>query len=406
METKPELPAIECACASHPGRDPDKQVNEDAYGYETTALGHLCVLCDGMGGHQNGREAALLAVRVIVETFASVPLSPDVAPGLRGRRLLEQAIVAANARVSLLGSVSGEPRPGSTVVAILMHPDGVEVAHVGDSRCYLVRRGQIFQITKDHTVVQRMLDAELLTSAQAAVHPDAHQILRALGASPEVEVEVKAQTIPLVPGDAFVLCSDGLSDLVDPAEVLRVMGEAPAAEAVDKLVDLANARGGHDNVTVMILKARDGARQSHRAGGGPAREYAQTVAQTLVEGPPLPWLQGAQGSSLPVVARPPPPRRLRVPVAVLFGVLLAFIGFGAGAFALYLLVNPNQSKKKVAPFALTGAPLARPPSSVLLVPVAPEALAPPVGVGLDAGILPALLPSLAPPRLHGHGRGP
>jgi len=405
VETKPELPLVECAYASHPGRDPGKQVNEDAYGYEKTAVGHLCVLCDGMGGHQNGREAAQLAVEVIMGTFVHAPPAADAAGGSRGRELLEQAIVAANARVALLGQSSNPPRPGSTVVAILMHPEGVEVAHVGDSRCYLVQGGRIFQITKDHTVVQNMIDAQLLTPAQAAVHPDANQILRALGASSEVNVEVRAQTIPFVPGDAFVLCSDGLSDLVDPAELARLVTEAAPAGAVEKLVELANARGGHDNVTVMILRARESARQSHREGGEAAREPTSAVAQTLFELPPLPALQAVQTRSLPTAASPPR-RRPRFPVAVALGVLLAVVGFGAGGFAIYLVLNPNHNRKNVAPFALTGAPLATAPPSVVLVPVAPDALSPRVDVGFDAGIQPAPLPSLVPSRRLRRGHGP
>jgi serine/threonine protein phosphatase PrpC len=405
VETRPDLPAVECAYASHPGRDPDKQVNEDAYGYEKTALGHLCVLCDGMGGHQNGREAAQLAVEVIMGTFVHAPPAADVAGGPRGRELLEQAIVAANARVALLGQSSNQPRPGSTVVAILMHPEGVEVAHVGDSRCYLVQGGRIFQITKDHTVVQNMIDAQLLTPAQAAVHPDANQILRALGASSEVNVEVRAQTIPLVPGDAFVLCSDGLSDLVDPAEVARLVTEAAPAEAVEKLVELANARGGHDNVTVMILRAREGARQSHREGGEAVREPTSAVAQTLFEVPHLPSLQAVQTHPLPIGVRPRH-RRPGFPVALALGVLLAVIGFGAGGFAIYLVLNPNHNRKNVAPFALTGAPLATAPPSVALVPVAPDALAPRVDVGFDSGLQPAPLPPLVPSRRLRRGHGP
>jgi PPM family protein phosphatase len=421
METKPELPAVECAHATDSGRDPEKQVNEDAYGYEKTPFGHLCVVCDGMGGHQNGREASTLAVQAIVGAFANAPAPVVAARGVRGRELLQEAIIAANARVCALGaSASKQERPGCTVVAILMHPDGVEVAHVGDSRCYLIQGDQIFQITKDHTVVQKLVDAGLLTPAQAAVHPDANQILRALGSSPEVEVEVRAQTIPVASGDTFVLCSDGLSDLVNPKEVLRVVSAAPPARAVGELVDLANARGGHDNVTIMILRVRD--------SSGTAREVAPTVAQTLVEVPPPQAPVQGLGGAAPVesappgaaagvapmaptvpmmlpVAAPPPPERRGFPVAVAFGVLLAVLGFGAAGFAIYLVLNPTHDARNVAPFALTGLPLASPPSSVALVPVAPEAPPAPVDAGLEAGPPLAPLPSLVPPRPFRHGRG-
>src|SRR5579859_4202216 len=154
MDTKPSLLAVEFAERSDPGKDPDKQVNEDACGYAETALGHLCVLCDGMGGHQNGREASTLAVRTILGAFAdAAPASGDQL-GQRGRELLGEAIAAANRKVFELGADTRHGRPGSTVVAVLLHAAGAEVAHVGDSRCYMIHGSQIFQITKDHSMVQ------------------------------------------------------------------------------------------------------------------------------------------------------------------------------------------------------------------------------------------------------------
>jgi PPM family protein phosphatase len=263
-----------------------------------------------------------------------------------------------------------------------------------------------------------VVDAQMLTPAQAAVHPDANQILRALGTSPELEVDVRAQSLPLVPGDAFVLCSDGLSDLVAAEEVLRVALHSPPAQAAVELVDLANSRGGHDNITVMILRSREGAPASHKP--------SPTLAQTLFEAPAIPMLQAASEAAaqahvapeaqaaaarsgpnptvpfvaLPVAA-PPPPRPRKLPVAVAVGVLLAVVGFGAAGFLIYLLLNPNRDAKQVAPFALSGAPLVNPPPSVALVPVAPEPLP---GV-LDGGTPVSPLPSLQPLRTLRHGHG-
>jgi PPM family protein phosphatase len=444
METKLPLPAVELAERTDPGRDPEKQVNEDASGHKETVLGHLCVLCDGMGGHQNGREASTLAVQTILETFQNALAVDDASAGARGRELLEQAIVLANRRVFDLGGAATHGRPGSTVVALLFHAGGAEVAHVGDSRCYMIHGTQIFQITKDHSMVQKLVDAQVLTPAQAAVHPDANQILRALGGAAEVEVEVRAQTIPHVAGDVFVLCSDGLSDLVDSAEILKVAGSVPPAQAVGQLVDLANARGGHDNISVMVLRAREGVVASTRGGVAP------TIPQTLVALPlfvapvapvapvaaAVPVAPGSQPSSgpssapqpvgaaavssqpkLPVDARPPesarvPPPvlpvapqlapRRRVSVAVVVGVVLALVGIGAAGFVIYLLLNPSLNAKQVAPLAVTGSPIAstRPPAG--LVPVAPD---PDPSLNADSGPAPAPLPSLVPsPRPH-HGHG-
>jgi protein phosphatase len=274
MQPAPTLPAVEYAERSDPGRDPDKQVNEDACGRRQTLFGHLCVVCDGMGGHAAGREAAELALSAIFETFDQMP--DGTAPAL----VLRAAVEEASRRIhTMRTSEIALGRPGSTAVAVLMHAGGTEVAHVGDSRAYLVHEGQISRLTRDHSMVQEMVDRGLLTPQQAAHHPDANRITRALGMADEVEVELRPQPVLHVPGDAFVLCSDGLSDLVEDAEILEIVGSEPAAQAVGKLVDLANARGGHDNVTVVVLRARESALAA-------AVTIAPTVAQTNVTQPP------------------------------------------------------------------------------------------------------------------------
>ena len=264
------LPAIEYAERSDPGRDPEKQVNEDACRHGETRFGHLCVVCDGMGGHAAGREAAELAVATIFEMFARAADSSP--PG----QVLKSAIEEASLRVHFMRtSEVAMGRPGSTAVAVLLHAHGTEVAHVGDSRAYLVHEGQIARITRDHSVVQEMVDRGLLTLQQAAQHPDANRITRALGMAPAVEAELRPEPVVQVPGDAFVLCSDGLSDLVEDAEILEIVGNVPAAQAAGKLVDLANARGGHDNITVVVLRAREPAQFTPGA-------VAPTIAQTNV----------------------------------------------------------------------------------------------------------------------------
>ena len=221
-----------------------------------------------MGGHAAGREAAELAVATIFEMFEQAP------EGAAPAGVLRAAIEEASRRVHVMPtSEVALGRPGSTVVAVLMHAQGTEVAHVGDSRVYLVHEGQIFRVTRDHSIVQELVDRGLLTPQQAAHHPDANRITRALGMAPDVEAELRPQPVQHVAGDAFVLCSDGLSDLVEDAEILAIVGGDPAAQAVGKLVDLANARGGHDNITVIVLRARTTAI-------APRGGVAPTVAQT------------------------------------------------------------------------------------------------------------------------------
>src|SRR5262245_33708660 len=269
------LPAAEIAVRTDPGRDPDKQVNEDNAVYRETAHGWLVVVCDGMGGHAGGREASELAISTIVEIIDAAPAatSPAVA--------LKRAIDEANIRVWAMHTAEAGHRPGSTGVAILIHDGGAEVAHVGDSRLYLVHAGAISQVTRDHSMVQELVDRNLIRPEEAAKHPDSNKILRALGIAKEVEVDVRSEPVPYVTGDVFILCSDGLSDLVEPADILDIAGSQPPAQAAGQLVDLANARGGHDNITAMVVLMRTSSRAKESAGYRPiAKTIPLTAHQT------------------------------------------------------------------------------------------------------------------------------
>jgi len=266
MGARTSLPAIEFAQRTHPGRDPTKQVNEDACDEQATPYGHLAVVCDGMGGHEHGREASALALATIFDVFAKAP------PGSDRREVLRSALVQANKEVRGIGERGSHARPGSTVVAVLVHAGGAEIAHVGDSRCYLVHEGRLTQLTRDHSMVQQMVDAGFITAEEAATHPDANKISRALGMKADVDVEVRPEPVAYVSGDAFILCSDGLSDMVSEEEILRVVTSGSALQAVGQLIDLANAHGGHDNITVQVLRARESAAQQ-----------PSTVAPTLVD---------------------------------------------------------------------------------------------------------------------------
>ncbi len=294
------LPAIEFAEKTDPGRDPDKQVNEDASAYRETAIGHLSVVCDGMGGHQGGREASHAALATIIE------LVSQASPGDNAAIVLGEAIREANRRVyALTPPEMQRARAGSTVVAILLHAEGTEVAHVGDSRVYLLHEAQIFQVTKDHSAVQQLVDRGVITPAQAIGHPNANQITRALGMFPEVDVEVRQEPVRHLVGDAFVLCSDGLSDLVEPSEVLDVVGTVSAEQATGKLIDLANARGGHDNITVQILRAKESADVQQSAlprtlTGTTVPETDRSSDKTEI-GAPLP---SPSGTTMPPPAQP------------------------------------------------------------------------------------------------------
>jgi PPM family protein phosphatase len=261
---------IEFAQATDPGRDPNKQVNEDACGYAETRLGHLCVLCDGMGGHYGGKEASRMAITTIFEVMEQTP--PNVTPA----QALKAAIEEAGRRVYHLGGPpENRTRPGSTVVVMLLHDRGIDVAHVGDSRAYVIRQGQIYPLTRDHSMVQGMIDAGMLTEEQAIGHPDANKITRALGMKPEVEVEVRPEPMELFAGDVLLQSSDGLTDLALGADILGATRQALSSggvqHACNMLVQLANARGGHDNITVQMARVVDvGSKASLTIPGGPS----------------------------------------------------------------------------------------------------------------------------------------
>ena len=334
MAEQPNLPAVEIASRTDPGRDPDKQVNEDAAAHAEVTLGLLAVVCDGMGGHAGGKEASELAVKTIVEIMQAA--TEKTAP----REALRVAIEEANRRVWSMPTNEGGYRPGSTVVAILAHMGGAEIAHVGDSRIYLVHSGAITQVTRDHSMVQEMVDRNLIKQEEAANHPDANKIMRALGIAKDVAVDLRPEPIAYVAGDVFILCSDGLSDLVNPSEILDIAGSRPPAQAAGQLVDLANARGGHDNITAMIVRMKGSA--------------ATTDAATLVKTIP-------QTAHAPVTTTPPVE-----PTGA------------AGATVLTEPLHPVSSAKMpaapaAAPATLLTAPLApvSPPNVAAAIPHAP-----------------------------------
>lgn len=243
---------LDLYCLSDPGREPSKQVNEDSGQAAATSFGTLALVCDGMGGHAHGQAASRAAVSAIIEQ-----LSQPADARTPGAALVE-AIQRANHTVyEQGGGPEVEGRPGTTCVAVLMHKGGAEIAHVGDSRCYLLRGGQIYRLTRDHSVVQQMVDAGMISAEQALEHPDSNRITRALGMAPTVEVELHAGSFEVATGDIFLLASDGLTDLVNDAEILSIVinrGAEGLETACRALIDMANLRGGHDNITVLLVR--------------------------------------------------------------------------------------------------------------------------------------------------------
>jgi protein phosphatase len=269
-----------------------------------------------------------------------------------------------------------------------------------------VQQGQIFQITRDHSMVQEMVEAKILTPDQAAVHPDANKITRALGIDDDVQVEVRQQPIAHVAGDAFILCSDGLSDLVEPHEILAIVSSDPAEQAAGKLVDLANARGGHDNITVVIVKPRVSAPAATGGGVG-----ATVIDTTMTLRPPAapPFaalapltpsiLSGAPPAMPPPSVRPrtpppsPPPSRMPL-VAVAIGVLLA-----AALFWMRTVARREASAPTPTLALDAGLPaMDVPPTPTASVNLAPAAL--PAPSEIDASGVAPLEPVPSAPVRH------
>jgi len=145
---------------------------------------------------------------------------------------------------------------GTTCAALAICDREAFVAHVGDSRVYRVRPREVERLTHDHSSVQRMVDGGLITAAQAESHPESNVLIRCIGAKPEVEPEVRGPEVVL-PGDRFVLCCDGLWGLVKAEEIAAMVSAFPPQEAVERLIALANDRGGHDNISVQVLHRTD-----------------------------------------------------------------------------------------------------------------------------------------------------
>src|SRR3954454_17521596 len=213
----------------------------------------LFVVADGMGGAQAGEVAS----RAAAESFAHDLPSSSIAP----ERRLGETIEGANRTIHELARKDpGLAGMGTTTTAAIVDLEGeaVAIGHVGDSRAYRLRAGRFEQLTRDHSLVEEMRRKGQITDAQAEDHPQRSIITRALGPEPEVQVDV--QTVPAQDGDVFLICSDGLTTMLDDAQIARLLTRATSLQAaVRALVDEANRAGGRDNITVVAFRLEDSA---------------------------------------------------------------------------------------------------------------------------------------------------
>lgn len=236
---------IECGARSDQGKV--RASNEDSY--IANAQNGLFVVADGMGGHAAGEVASKIAITSIEKTISSCE------PGSNHQDIIELAIQEANARVFETQRLKPEFRGmGSTLTLLLFQDNQYHVAQVGDSRAYLLRNGVLNQLTQDHSIVWPLYQSGILTKEDLSRHPQKNLITRSIGTHPQVDADM--QSNDALEGDIFLLCSDGLTDVLSDQDISRILsreGKSPQ-QLCELLVDEANAAGGPDNVTVVVIR--------------------------------------------------------------------------------------------------------------------------------------------------------
>lgn len=328
--------------------------NEDSFGVgdpkQAEQLGSFFVVCDGMGGHAAGEVASSMAVEYILSSYYSDPAEDRV-------KVIQQAFALANSKVYAHGRGS----MGTTGVAALLYHDALHIANVGDSRAYLIRDGQIIKRTRDHSFVSDQVEAGLITPEQARLSPHRNVITRALGYQPEVSVDMLR--MPLQPGDIVLLCSDGLHGLVEDEELISIATSQPVEQAVDQLIDLANERGGTDNITVVLIKVEELDWDLGTIPEYPSDDIHERITDEIAVSDLLP-VASAEPPAAPVPAAPAVATQPAAPPAApsatppterpltLWGGLLATLLLAALLLGILTMLPPSaESQPAVTPIA-------------------------------------------------------
>lgn len=237
-----------------------REHNEDALG--TIPNTGLLVLADGMGGYNAGEVASGIAVRTVLELVAlscarEVRNKMDQESGLMRQTIaLRDAIVRANRIIHQTAQTQPQcAGMGTTIVACLFQDNRISIAHVGDSRLYRLRRNRLEQLTMDHSLLQELVDRGFYSQKEATRSPNRNYVTRALGVEASVQVEV--QELPVERGDIYLLCSDGLPDMVDDEDIHLTLStfSANLQLAAQQLIQLSNYHGGKDNVSIILAQA-------------------------------------------------------------------------------------------------------------------------------------------------------
>jgi protein phosphatase len=266
---KPAVLEIRASVATNPGCV--RAENQDAAIFSRPAddrslvtHGVIALVADGMGGCNGGEVASAMACEGIPKAYFA---GNGPAPAA-----LRAALEAVNAEIYQAAQAQPDLRGmGTTAVAFAITASHGWLAYVGDSRLYLIRGGQIYRMSEDHSMVFEMVHKGLLTAEEARNHEDRNVLSRALGSRPQVEVSCWEEPFPIQPGDRYLLCSDGLHDLVTDEKMLELANSGELSEATENLVRTANENGGHDNISVILLEAVEA--EPSRSRPAPTREY-------------------------------------------------------------------------------------------------------------------------------------
>jgi serine/threonine protein phosphatase PrpC len=212
------------------------------------ARGSVYLVCDGMGGHNAGQIASELAAKQFLHAYYHL--------GGTAQEAARHAILQAHHYIAEMASkIPSRYGMGTTLTALILKQDEGILAHVGDSRCYRLREGVFEQLSRDHTLVAHLVEQGILTPEQARYHPQRNVIRQAVGvADPSEPLEPDIETFALQVGDLYLLCSDGLTDMVDDAEIEAILRDEPPTRAAWRLVDRALANGGRDNITIVLVR--------------------------------------------------------------------------------------------------------------------------------------------------------
>jgi PPM family protein phosphatase len=301
--------AVAIQIAGQCDRGQVREENQDTVRHTSTSLGDLLIVADGIGGYPGGGRASQMAVETISSSVQGMPtfFPPEIA--------VEEAICRANAAIAAAAAEPDSPHGGmgTTAIVALLRADSDRahapmqaiIGHVGDSRAYLVHNRKLTRLTRDHSVVQELVDSNRIEQKEAGNHPDASTLTRCLGREPNVRVELREA--PLEVGDTLLLCSDGLWGYVADREIERVLADSAldAQAASQALLELALEAGGHDNIGIQL--ARIGVPQIRTAARRPVD--ASSGTQPIRSAPPI--HPGLRIHSAPPVHPEPPVPALR-----------------------------------------------------------------------------------------------